>query len=423
MRSEELEGRLAGLVAGYASGVRGAVGEQHTDDSVFSPLGAWVLLAAATVGAHGETRERLETVVGCSASRAGELLDALLSEPPPALRVALALWTRGDLTSDALAAWTRALPSGVQVGPMPSQEQADAWARQSTLDLIQRCPAEVRDLAECLVSAVATRVSWMDPFDTMDADEALSQGSPWRGLVRQMLCADAPLAAAIVPTEDAGTVAVHEAWAEEGLTVICVSADPDVSRTRVMSAAQQVATHVAEQAPLAGTSLFDLPVGEGHSWSLTERPRPAWEDGQRFEHIVRAVLPAWAIRSSVDLRADSRFGADAASETLSTATGATGPVDACQTAMARFDRYGFEAAAITAVGMAVSGHRPQTESGVERLAELRFDHPFAVIAVGAESRQTGATRWVGLPMFEAWVTTPIEPEPERDRPRPAWMRD
>jgi hypothetical protein len=46
--------------------------------------------------------ERLKTVVGCSAPRAGELLDALLSDPPPALKVALALWTRDDLTSEAM---------------------------------------------------------------------------------------------------------------------------------------------------------------------------------------------------------------------------------------------------------------------------------------------------------------------------------
>jgi hypothetical protein len=238
-----------------------------------------------------------------------------------------------------------------------------------------------------------------------------------------MLCATHPQEAGIVQTEQAGAVAVFEAWAQEGIAVVCVSADPDVPRARVIDAAQQIAAHVGEDTQLTGASLFDLPIGESHSWSLTERARPAWEDGQRFERIARAVLPAWSIRSSVDLLTSERFGADAALETLDRATGITGPAEARQEAIASFDRYGFEAAAITLVGRAVSGPRPATKMGIERVAELRFDHPFAAIAVGARPRLASTARWVGLPMFEAWVTSPVEPEPQRTRARPAWMRE
>jgi hypothetical protein len=212
------------------------------------------------------------------------------------------------------------------------------------------------------------------------------EDSPWRGQVSQMLCADRPQQAAIVHTEPAGTVAVLEAAAQEGITVICVSASPDVPRTRVLDAAAQIAAHVAAETPLRSVSLFDLPVGESHSWSLTERPRPAWEQGQRFEHVDRAFLPAWSIHSSVDLLADERFGADAASEMLQTTTGIRGPADARQTTVASFDRYGCQAAAMTVTGIAVSGHRSPTQTGVQRIAELRFDHPFAALAVGTRSR-------------------------------------
>lgn len=419
MGSEDIDRRLGRLVAGYASNVRALLAEQHPDDSVYSPLGIWMLLAAATIGARGRLHERLEAVVGCPAPLAARLLDALLSEPPPALRVALALWTRGDPAAEAIAGWARALPSGVQIDPMPSQGEADAWTRRSTLDLIERFPSEVEDLAACLVSALATRVSWEEPFETIDADRALPEGSPWRGRVSQMLCADHPQHAAIVHAEPAGMVAVLEAAAQEGITVICVSASPDVPRTRVLDAAQLIAAHVAEETPLKGVSLFDLPTGDGHSWSLTEHPRPAWEQGQRFEHVGRAFLPAWSIHSSVDLLANERFGADAASEMLLTATGIEGPADARQTTVASFDRYGFQAAAVTVTGVAVSGQRSPTQTGVQRIAELRFDHPFAALAVGTRSREAQTARWVGLPMFEAWVTSPVEPEPERARPRSA----
>jgi hypothetical protein len=39
--------------------------------------------------------------------------------------------------------------------------------------------------------------------------------------------------------------------------------------------------------------------------------------------------------------------------------------------------------------------------GKRREAELRFDHPYAVVATAA-----GAGPWAGLPVFSAWVTEP-----------------
>jgi hypothetical protein len=59
------------------------------------------------------------------------------------------------------------------------------------------------------------------------------------------------------------------------------------------------------------------------------------------------------------------------------------PWQAKQTVMARYTRIGFEAGAVTVLAIAVSGvvHRP----GVRRTAELRFGHPFAVVAVAADT--------------------------------------
>jgi len=51
--------------------------------------------------------------------------------------------------------------------------------------------------------------------------------------------------------------------------------------------------------------------------------------------------------------------------------------------------------------------------GVRRTAELRFGHPFAVVAVAAGNaeRQDGHrpvphSPWHGLPVFSAWVADP-----------------
>jgi hypothetical protein len=83
-----------------------------------------------------------------------------------------------------------------------------------------------------------------------------------------------------------------------------------------------------------------------------------------------------------------------------------GPDDSRQVALAQFDRYGFKAAAVTGIGIACSVSITN-ETGVERTAELRFDHPFAAIAVCREP-WGDPTRFSGLPVFEAWIDIPSE---------------
>jgi hypothetical protein len=93
-----------------------------------------------------------------------------------------------------------------------------------------------------------------------------------------------------------------------------------VSRERVFDAAHQLIEHIRVGEKLPARSLFDLPVGQGHSWSIAERERPAWQAGQRFETITEAALPAWQIQSTLDLLASEAFAADAATAVLETMT-------------------------------------------------------------------------------------------------------
>jgi hypothetical protein len=63
----------------------------------------------------------------------------------------------------------------------------------------------------------------------------------------------------IAETSSAGLGAVHQAIASEELTVVSVSAAPEVDRVDVLAAAHEVA-----RGRLAACSLFDLQVGRGH---------------------------------------------------------------------------------------------------------------------------------------------------------------
>jgi hypothetical protein len=397
---------LAEYVGGYSERIRRNVLVQHERESVSSPLGIWLLLCACLQGAEGSERGQLESIIGCSREDAGECLDAFLSNVPAALHAAVALWVREALVSERFARWRSELPSRIERGPIPTQEQADAWADRNTLGLIKRFPIEPAEFDLVLASALATNVSWADPFDVAVARDRFSPSSPWINAIERVLSTEVTMNTSIVDTQAAGLVAVHEAVAQEDLTVICVCADPAADRADVFSAAHEIARHMAVGSRLPSTSLFDLALGDGHSWTITERERPAWRPGQRFEAIADVALPAWEIRSELALLSSPAFGAQAATDVLHQMIG-DGPSDARQVALATFDRYGFKAAAITAFGVTASAMATPTETGVERTANVRLDHPFAAIAVVGQPSGPG-TRFRGLPVFEAWVQTPTE---------------
>jgi hypothetical protein len=390
--------RLTELVGAYSRRVYPAVLAQQEEDSVSSPLGIWLLLAACLTGAAGAEREDLEGAVGCSPAEAGELLAGFLREPPPALHAAIAVWTAAAQGTDALAAWLKGLPPEVESGEVPTQQQADEWADRHTLGLIKRFPVDLALARIVLSSALATRVSWRAPFELVAAGEHLAQSSPWRGRVLRVLWDNSPAGGTgLVQTSAAGLVAVHQAVAREGITVVSVAAEPGVERAAVLEAAHEVAAGAADRC-----SLFAVPLGDGHSWTVTEREVPATRECERIEHVAGASLPAWRTEGRLDLERSAAFAARPALETMRKQIGPQ-PDDltkATQVALASFTRYGFEAAAVTTFAVTRSAMPALTGTAIARTAVLRFDHPYAALAVSDS----------GLPLFAAWIATPAEAE-------------
>ncbi|MFI6784727.1 hypothetical protein [Micromonospora sp. NPDC050276] len=400
---------LHGPLSAYAERLHAAIGDRH---HVASPLGAWLLLAVcATAAADSDPAARdLANALGTDLADAAEVARALLNAPHPLVGSATALWHRPGQGDGGPAGWRAALPRTTEVGVLPDQAGLDAWAREHTLGLIETFPLRVRpDVVLALASALATRVSWATPFDVADAP-ALGAGSPWAGQLRRVLRSPSQgHRCAIVSTSRAGDVIVHAAPAQTtdgaGLVVLSVAAAPRVSPAVVLAVAYELSAGAADGAQPTGTrSLFDLPLGDAPLWTVREeRVRTRARDGREERH--HAVLPCWSARSEHDLTAPA-LGFPAASATLATAMAL--PIEtfeARQTAVARFDRYGFEAAAVT--GM--FGLTSLPPEGVARTAELRFGHPYAVVAVATDTRADGVTGpWHGVPVFSAWVAEPEE---------------
>jgi hypothetical protein len=379
-------------VAHYARRFHAVAGSRH---HVGSPLGAWLLLALCAPPSEGTNREILNGVLGCDVADAAALAAGLLASPDPQVPAAAAVWYRPGSLTDLVTRWLAGLPPEVQTGPLTSQADLDDWARRGTLGLIEKFPVTLDPSLYLLAATVlAARVSWERPFDLAPASE-LGPSSPWAGTLGQVLrTPDGPGHQQFVAaTQAAGDVAVQAAQARGGLQVISVAAAPFTPAADVLATAYDLGPALATGAPVARRSLFDLTLGEGPLWAITERTGPVKSASGREERCT-AVLPAWSARSQQDL-SDPSLGFAAAAAALAPGD----PWQARQAAMARYSRVGFEAAAVTglAIAMAARPSRP----GLIRAAELRFGHPYAVVAVAA-----GDGPWHGLPVFSAWVAQP-----------------
>ena len=405
---------LAAPLAAYASRFHAAAGHDH---HVASPLGAWLLLALCGPACTGEAGPELARLLGCELETAAQTAAALLTHPHPLVSAAAAAWYRPGFRTEALSGWQAGLPSAVQTGELRDQAYLDDWARRQTLGMIRRFPVKLTpDIAELLATALATRVSWAQPFDLAPASD-LGPASPWTAQLSRVLRTPARHKGhrQFIAATQAGDVAVHTATARGGLLVTSVAAAPDVPAADVLAAAYDIAIAAATGGGVARRSLFDLPLGDRPLWTLTERA--AGRPRSREEQCT-AVLPAWSADSAIDLSGPG-LGFDVAAAALARLLEIQRFFFVAEQAcVARYSRTGFEAAAVTGLAagpLSMAAGPP----GVMRIATLRFGHPFAVVAVTAEdghprddghpSDDEGGGRpgpWHGMPVFSAWVTSP-----------------
>jgi hypothetical protein len=397
---------VSDCVAAYAARLHAAIGSGH---QVASPLGAWLLLALAGPASRGDERASLAAVLDCDIDAAAAAAADLLESPHPLVAAAAAVWTASwAQLSERFETWRADLAPQVANGELPDQAGLDQWARDHTFGLIDSFPIEwTPDLYLVLATALATRVSWKVPFELAPA-AALGRQSQWAGQVNQVLRTpdqrpgSGPTHSAHVPfiavTAEAGDVAVHVATAVGGLLVVSVAAPVDVPASTVLSVAHRLGIDYATGHPIDRRNVSDLPLGDTPSWIVREEIAAA--------DRCTAVLPAWSARSMHDLD-DPSLGFGAAARAL------TNPVDrweAKQAVQANYSRTGFEAAAVTGLGvslMAMSPPRPH------RIAELRFGHPYAVVALTTDAGEDDvpaahAGPWHGLPVFSAWIAEPAE---------------
>lgn len=409
---------IYGPLARYAERLHSVVGDRH---HVASPLGAWLLLALCGPASTGAARDELTEILGTDATSAAAAAVALLDNPHPLVPSATAVWHRPADDLAGLDGWLATLPRATAVGPMPGQADLDAWAREHTLGLIEEFPVLVEpETVLMLASALATRVSWQEPFEVAPAS-ALGPDSAWATrLTRVLRTPEHGHTSFIATTQRAGDVIVHVTAAASVdsnpvgavLKVVSVAATPDVNAADVLAAAYELSHSIIHNRPVQQKSLFDLKLRDTSLWTIRQEDVFSYAFSFREERHT-AVLPCWFADNTYDLR-EPDPGFSTVTRILASLLGRENAnLDVNQAVMARYGRYGFEAVAVADYG---TFGMPQ--EGVARIAELRFGHPYAVVAVASDVRLDhgrGAVPgpWHGVPVFSAWVSEP-EDLPEAD---------
>ena len=397
----------ADLVASYSQSFNDTILTEH---GVASALGLWVLLALLAPGSQESDRDELEKALGTSADDAASRAAELLANPHPALHAAVALWSKAAALNEKFAAFAESLPAEITRGAVPTQEQADTWANEHTLGLISQFPLHLDPLiAAVLVSAIATKGEWLQPFDGAKASDL---GGVFAAQADTVLRSPDTHKVAIVRTMSAGLVGVHSAHTTEGLLVISVIGAPYSSPPQMHGAALEVSRLLSGVVTTAQyVNLFDLELGDGLAWHIEEREYLG--AGFARQEYYEAFLAAWEMRSEHSLKACP--GVIQSANTLDgwlKEEERPGTFGAEQVAMARFTKVGFEAAAITAVS-GLSAPMPQANPITERTATIFFNRPYAVLAL-TDTRAPNPDApwltdtiapdvWLGVPAFAAWV--------------------
>lgn len=364
--------------------------------TVLSAAGVWPLLAFLADGAGGTARAELAEALGLPADEAAgaarELLGAMGAMR--GLDSALGLWTRRTL--ELRERWEAGLPAeahGVLTGDAAADKAAlDAWAVKRTGGLIEAMPVPVdEDTEMVLASALALRTAWLQPFRESCW---MPETGPWSGrellglwrestLLDRIGVADTPEGHVTeLKVLGDGAIDVHLLLGEEGMT--------------------------PGQVLAAGVGILDrrhpvipgprLPYGDVGPGLCVVKERVTTPEPPTLE--IRTV--AYAVRSDHDLVDHHEvFG-------LTTALRERRPDhfpgisdfplyvgSARQLAVARFGARGFEAAAVTAFGMAGAGvPKPRW---VTTTVKAAFDRPFGFLAVHRHTRLVLAAGWVGDP--------------------------
>lgn len=385
-----------GLTASWLQRTRGA--------GVLSGAGLWPLLAVLAASADEPGRAELSEAAGVAPDEAidaaRDVLEALAGLD--GVQAALGLWAqaRAQVRPD----WRDELPSGTY-GELTGDASVDKpvldrWASERTGGLIERFPVECGpELMLTLATALALRTTWVQKF----TDEPLSAtGGAWSGTrLAGLSRTTQDLDELRVATTPAGPLTLTRVAGDNGLDVHLVLGEEGLGPAEILPAAVPLAA--GDAAEQTGSQI--LSGGDPAQW-----PGVSAVYATRQSLALKTVR--FTVRSEHDLMEHaSAFGLETVSNSDRGHFSRIGPVplrvdQARQSAVAIFSATGFEAAAVTAMGLRTVSMPVRNT----RALAVSYDRPFGFLAVHRES---------GLVLFAGWVDSPEAWSPSSEGRGPA----
>ncbi|MFJ8044124.1 serpin family protein [Kitasatospora sp. NPDC096147] len=391
--SRAVVGAVNALAARWAS-----VAVAEGRNTVFSPVGVWPLLGLLADGAGGDAREELAEAVGLPAGAAAEGARQLLAElgRMPGVAAAVGLWT--DRRAVPEPAWVAALPEAT-LGELTGDSRLDrtrldAWAEKVTNGLIPSMPVDLDEQTRLvLASGLSLRTRWIRPFYE---GLCLPEVGPWAdrhwaGLDRTTGLLDR----AAVLRGEAGAVTELSVLGYDDLEVRLLLGEEgrppaEVLRTGIAALSGRGVERVTADVVPASEAGPGMYLEHRRSW----HPDPLLNArtvsfGFEAEHDLLRPAAPFGLGAASDT-ARGHFPGISRSEPLAIAS-------ARQRAIASFRAKGFEAAAVTALGMAGAGLDTRRPPYRIRDVTVCYDRPFGFLAIHRHSRVVLAAGWVAEP--------------------------
>lgn len=369
---------------------------------VLSGAGAWPLIALLAGSADPPADAELAAAAGVDATSgvaAAREVMALLAETD-GVDAALGLWAqeRARVRSE----WRESVGAdtvGTLTGdPDADQRVLDDWARLRTGGLIERFPIELHpEILLVLATAIAMRTTWVREFEP---GTHAPRNGPWAGRqVASLNRTTSDLDDVRVATTPAGDLTLTAVAGTNGLDVHLVLGPDGVAPDAVLPAAVDVIT--GEVPSTAGSAVLESSAAAGPGVRIVSARKPS----------VQLTTVPFEVTSDHDLLAAADvFGLKTVS---SSERGYFSRVaetdlyvsDARQSAIARFTATGFEAAAVTALGMRATSLPVLSAKALA----VTYERPFGFVATHRAS---------GLVLFAGWVSS----APEFSRSRGAFGR-
>ena len=255
---------------------------------------------------------------------------------------------------------------------MPDKAGLDRWAAEHTRGLIEQFPIGIGpETLLVFATALVLQPRWSTEL--------------WTDNEGMLLLNDG--LQTLVDTLAAGRVAVAKPLSKDGVDVVSVIAAPEFSPADLWRAVQGA---------LRSGGCPDGELIDGHSWKVLDATETfiEWDAPADFDVVWRSHLPRWSGNTASELT-----GAPGVAEIVASlgdvVPALAGPFERTQAAAA-YDESGFNAAAVTALGITTGA--PQFVERTIRRVEVTFDWPYAVIAIARGGP------WEGVAVFNAWVT-------------------